>query len=95
MNCVVCDKPLTGGLDTFGPQGQEVCQEHWLEKGDDPDMPDTWYGLAPHEHTYDKDGKIIIGATKFTGDPTQPIEIDGYTFYPDPEAPGCGVWSRK
>lgn len=31
MNCVVCDKPLTGGIDTFGPIDAPLCQTHFFE----------------------------------------------------------------
>lgn len=30
MNCSVCDKPLTGGIDTFGELGTELCMEHFF-----------------------------------------------------------------
>lgn len=30
MNCIACGKPLSGGLDTFGEIGQELCQVDYL-----------------------------------------------------------------
>lgn len=33
LRCTVCQKLLTGGIDTFGSVGDERCREHWL---DDP-----------------------------------------------------------
>lgn len=29
MTCTCCKTPLTGGSDTFGQVGQEMCQECW------------------------------------------------------------------
>lgn len=29
MTCTCCQTPLTGGTDTFGQVGQEMCQECW------------------------------------------------------------------
>lgn len=30
LECFFCHKPLTNGLDTFGPVGEEVCQSCYL-----------------------------------------------------------------
>jgi hypothetical protein len=96
MNCAFCGKELTGSIDTFGAIGQEVCQSCWLEHGNaEVDMPDVWYGLAPHVHQYDANGNIIIGGTKILYEGKEPIEVDGATFCPDPESPGCGVWTTQ
>lgn len=99
MQCIICETELTGGLDTYGDRGQEVCQRCWFEHGFDIDEPESWYGLAPHKHAFDKDGNIIIGGTTFEPlpepDANGDIVIDGYVFTPDHEAPGCGVWQRK
>lgn len=36
--CAVCGTSLTGGLDTYGDVGAEVCQEHYLNPPDaEPD----------------------------------------------------------
>lgn len=98
MNCLHCGVPLTGGLDTFGDHGLEVCQACWLA-GVDTAESGSWYGLGPHEHAHDDEGRIIIGGTKFLPlpppDRSGNIVIGGWVFVPDPEAPGCGVWRRK
>jgi hypothetical protein len=99
MNCVVCSKPLTGNIDTFGPIGVEMCQSCYLNVGDEPDNIESWYGLGPHRHTYDENGRIVFGSTEFLPLP-EPDENGDYVFgsmifTPDPEAPGCGVWSRR
>lgn len=31
LTCVVCGAPLTGGTDTFGDIGLEMCQTDWFE----------------------------------------------------------------
>ena len=31
ITCRVCGKPLTGGLDTYGLVGEEVCLKHYFE----------------------------------------------------------------
>lgn len=31
MNCICCNQPLTGNLDTFGYVGEEMCQACWLD----------------------------------------------------------------
>jgi hypothetical protein len=30
ITCVLCDKPLTGGTDTFGDAHNPMCQSDWL-----------------------------------------------------------------
>lgn len=99
MNCIVCGKKLSDGVDTFGPVNQEMCWECWSSLGDDSDMPDSWYGLAPHDHAYDANGQIIIGGTTFKSlpkpDQNGDYIIGNLIFTPDPDAPGCGIWSRK
>lgn len=30
MNCSACNKALTGGIDTFGEIGAELCMEHFF-----------------------------------------------------------------
>lgn len=99
MECVVCNKPLNGNLDTFGERGLEMCWEHWSIAGDEPElaMTDSFYGLGPHEHSYDENGQIIIGGTKFL--PLGPSEdglhrVNGMWFLPDPESDGCGTYFR-
>lgn len=32
--CCICNKELTGGLDTFGRVGEERCAPCWWETGD-------------------------------------------------------------
>jgi hypothetical protein len=86
MNCICCGVELTGGIDTFGDVNLEMCRSCWFETQTNVE---TWYGLAPHKHTYDEQGNIIIGGTVFTGEPIP----EGCTFTPDPDAPGCGIWT--
>lgn len=31
MNCVVCGKPLTGGVDTFGEPDAPMCWGDWFD----------------------------------------------------------------
>lgn len=54
------------------------------------------YGLGPHVHTFDADGNLVMGATRFlplpAPDESGLIEIDGQVFKPDPDAPGLGIW---
>jgi hypothetical protein len=97
-HCVMCNDPLPRSIDEYGVIGAEVCQVCYLKVGDDLEIPETWYGLGPHTHSYDENGMIIIGGTTF--DPLPEPETDGSylvngaRFVPDPKAPGCGVWSR-
>ncbi len=41
--CICCGKPLTGGLDTFGDVGQEMCWDDWSTLVFDP--PDPYLDL--------------------------------------------------
>src|SRR5690242_13189032 len=36
ISCRVCGKPLSGGLDTFGMFGEEVCRNHFFDYGGEP-----------------------------------------------------------
>ena len=100
MNCTVCDKALSGRLDTFGPVGCEMCWDCWKIAGDEPEwaMVDAVYGLGPHVHSYDSDGNLIIGGTTFLELPERDAQglilVNGQYFKPDPEAPGLGTWFR-
>ncbi len=44
MRCTICNKPLTGKLDTYGDVGQEVCWTCWCENQTEGF---SWYGLFP------------------------------------------------
>lgn len=104
--CCICEKRLTGGLDTFGdPQLGlgEFCEQCWRDFQDN--MPEgdfsSWYGLAPHHHDFDLTGSIF-GSTVFDGIPEDNRDADGWYkveeglyFRPDPEAPGCGEWEDR
>ena len=95
MKCM-CGKELRGELDTFGPVEMPLCWECFLSKRWQygPGIGESWYGLAPHHH---RPGPVI-GSTVF-----DPVEYDadglyredGLTFMPDPDAPGCGIWTRE
>lgn len=98
LHCVVCHKPLAGGLDTYGDVGQELCLEHWLELCRASEAVErTWYGLAPHHHDLTVTGSII-GSTVYDPLPAQKTEGGEYEiepglyFWPDPEAPRGGMW---
>ncbi len=39
MNCTCCQQPLTGGLDTYGDVGQEMCWDCWSELVFEPADP--------------------------------------------------------
>jgi len=98
-HCKMCNDPLPRPIDEYGAIGQEVCQVCWLKCGSDGGMPESWYGLGPHEHSYTEDGQIIIGGTKMLPlpEPNQDGEyiVNGLVFTPDPMAPGLGIWSAK
>lgn len=36
INCTACQKPLTGGTDTFGDMQLPMCQECWFDLGYEP-----------------------------------------------------------
>ena len=60
---------------------------------------ESHYGLGPHEHSYDKDGNILIGGTRFLPLPERGendiYDLGDTWFWPDPEAPGCGIITPK
>lgn len=98
MKCFACAKSLTGGLDTYGDVGEELCWDCYAARNAEANT-DFWYGLGPHKHAYDEKGNIIIGGTTFE-EITVPFVDGAYdfgdrTFTPDPEAGGCGVWRMK
>lgn len=43
LTCICCGKPLTGGLDTFGDVGQEMCWNDWSALVFEP--PDPYLDL--------------------------------------------------
>lgn len=98
MNCTLCEVPLTGGMDTYGDVGSEICYECWLaiEENDFS----SWYGMAPHHHNFDLTGSWI-GSTVLNELP--PIGADGryeiepgLFFTPDPEVDGsAGMWEDE
>jgi hypothetical protein len=95
VKCAKCDKELTRLIDMYGSD-PILCQSCWLAGEDE--MSEPWYGLGPHEHTFDADGRIVIGGTKALPlpkpEPDGSYKIGGLRFVPDPDAPGCGIWSR-
>ena len=34
MNCLLCNRELSGGLDTFGTLEAPLCQSCWYKEGD-------------------------------------------------------------
>jgi len=81
VNCVVCQKVLLGGIDTFGSYDMPMCWEHFSELNG---QGGSCYGLAPHVHDLSRTGSII-GSTVFTGE-------EDSRFVADLDAPGLGVW---
>ena len=99
--CKCCNCELSGGLDTYGDVGDELCQPCWLGlcyEAEHYTNSLDWYGLAPHHHDLSKTGSMI-GSTVF--DPL-PDEKDGEGWYiikpglfflPDDETGGgMGLW---
>jgi hypothetical protein len=82
MNCYNCDKPLTGGLDTFGLVNEELCWDCYATRNAEAGEP--VYGLGPHVHDLDPETGAMT--TTFLD---QSLTDD---FMPDPDAPGLGVW---
>lgn len=97
MTCFFCDKPLTGGIDTYGDVGEEVCWDCYAEMNAKANT-ESWYGLGPHKHAYDEKGNIIIGGTTF--EPITALLVDGAydfgdrTFTPT-DGPNHGIWQMK
>jgi len=92
-HCVACGKELTGGLDTFGGVGSEMCWPCYSETNAEGQA--SYYGLGPHHHDLTVTGSII-GSTvmdEVKPDANGQIVVDGATFTPDPDAPGLGVWT--
>lgn len=52
MNCVLCDKPLTGQLDTFGDVQAPMRWDCYADTNRIVNQ-ESWYGLAPHQHKMD------------------------------------------
>ncbi len=95
MNCSICGTPLSGGLDTFGDVGAELCADCWYDL---PENNDDWYGMAPHAHDLSVTGGFI-GSTVFKPLPEPDVngvyEVDGLFFVPDEEVGGDqGMWYR-
>ena len=98
MKCTFCDKPLTGGLDTFGLYGEEACWECYAKRAAGElhdETEEVWYGLAPHHHDLSITGGVM-GSTVIDPLPTGgEIDLGDTTLMPDPEAPGLGTYQRK
>jgi len=89
-----CGKPLTGGIDTFGDVGENLCWDCYAQRN--AEWYDTVYGLGPHHHDLSKTGSFI-GSTVMEPLPEpdedgRHIFPDGREFIPDPDAPGLGTW---
>ena len=95
--CELCDKPLTGGTDTFGWPGDQCwdCYAFFQAGGE---CGPFVYGLGPHHHDESITGSII-GSTVMDPLPEPnadgEYEIGGRLFWPDGEAPGLGIWTQK
>lgn len=94
MNCTICETPLTGGLDTYGDTGEELCFDCWnmLESADFS----SWYGMAPHYHDTEAVGGFI-GSTRLLPlpepDQNGVYRVGDLYFVPDAETDGAsGMW---
>lgn len=91
--CTVCGKLLTGGVDTYGDSGSELCWECYSEMAGEPE---PLYGLAPHEHDFSQGLGVPGKSTTFlplTRDENGRYMLpDGVEFIPDPDSPGCGMY---
>ncbi len=95
--CIRCDKPLSGGLDTFGAIGLEMCWGCYAETCGCPEGIDSFYGLAPHHRDLSITGSLI-GSTVLNPLPDPDngeYDLGWATFVMDPEAPGCGTYFPK
>lgn len=104
MNCEACQKPLSGGVDTYGdPGGPEFCFECWSDLT--AQIVDDFYGVAPHVHNLARTG-TFIGSTEPVALPEPNADgwIDlgaaggwyvNWMFKQDEEGPGCGVYVHK
>ena len=96
--CGFCDKPLTGGTDTFG-WPDDLCWTCYAELNSI--FGDTIYGLGPHHHDLSITGHMI-GSTVYDPLP-EPLPDGGYDmgeaiYYPilidDPDG-RLGIWESK
>jgi hypothetical protein len=46
MKCLTCDTQLTGGTDTFGDVGQELCMECWYALCAEMRVTEHWRSWA-------------------------------------------------
>lgn len=96
--CNLCGKSLTGGWDTFGDTGHELCQECYSDVTEQENMQ-SWYGVGPHHHDLIISGSII-GSTVLDPLPEPNADGDyeiepGLFFTPDPDVDGLGTWTQK
>jgi len=52
MKCTICEKPLTGGLDTFGAVGEEVCESCNADLQYEPESPMGHDERGPYDVMY-------------------------------------------
>ena len=97
IHCDHCDKPLTGGLDTYGWPGN-LCWDCYAEWNSQTVAGRAYYGLGPHHHDLSITGSII-GSTVLDPLPEPNADgeyiIDNQVFIPDPDAPGLGIWEYR
>jgi hypothetical protein len=99
LYCTICKTPLTGGLDTWGHVGLEMCFDCELALSREAETYEVdWYGLAPHHHDLSITGSVI-GSTVFDPLPAEKNELGEYIvepglfFLPDDETGGyMGLW---
>ena len=100
--CDVCKRPIKNDIDDYGYFGSHICRQcHFTLLEEETD--ESWYGLAPHAHTWGDNGRIVIGGTIYRDLDNYPHDGNGYWiesqkawFIPDDETDGMmGMWSYK
>ena len=66
IECYKYGTPLSGGLDTYGLPGAEMCWPCYSADNAQEQKGDSWYGLAPHQHVLAEDGSICTVAEPLT-----------------------------
>lgn len=93
LPCSACGTPLTGGTDTYGDTGEELC---WGCYADMAGESETVYGLAPHIHDFAQGIAVPGVSTQFLSLAPDAegryLLADGTEFIPDPDVPGLGCY---
>ena len=105
LNCTACNVALTGGFDTFGEVGEEMCADCHRMLTEDIGSFTQWYGMAPHQHIplLNKAGNQVGHITEMVNLSDKPKDENGWYevepglwFRPDEETDGgSGVWEER